>query len=400
MNLLYYCVYIYIRRMYMLILVNLKRFIVFFLSLPSRSFLPLVFSSWAFSPSCFCNKGFFLEFISFFLPITIMDNTVVEGLSNLRLTKEEEEEISIKSRCKSDLLEECSLSLFGQLSADRNQNLRALKNTLRLAWKMGSDLQIVDVGKGILQFKFSLEYQMKWVEKNGPWNFENNLLLLCRWRRGLSAMNISFTHSPFWVQIWGLTFELMFDEVGGELGNNIGRFIEVDRRAQSDQAKFMRIRVDLQLDKPLRRGEKLLVWKVKNFGLISSMKGSPYFVFSVGDWVMMRNTIKSFQISKIPGNTVNGSELRETQRWVWKNLDQSVMGIEVRVVQIGLRIILSLQRRFPLLQCPIVTTALQVAWEIRELQVQKILNSDVHEIYTIKYSHIYVFSLTFMLFCA
>ena len=24
---------------------------------------------------------------------------------------------------------------------------------------------------------------------------------------------------------------------------------------------------------------------------------------------------------------------------------------------------------------------------------------DVHEIYTIKYSHIYIFSLTFMLFC-
>ena len=119
---------------------------------------------------------------------------------------------------------------------------------------MGSDLQIVDVGKGILQFKFSSKYQMKWVEKNGPWNFENNLLLLCRWRRGLSAMNISFTHSPFGVQIWGLPFELMSDELGRKLGNNIGRFIEVDRRAQLDQAKFMRIRVDLQLDKPLRRG--------------------------------------------------------------------------------------------------------------------------------------------------
>ena len=65
----------------------------FFFSLPSRSFLPLVFSSWAFSLSCFCSKGFFLEFNSFFLPITTMDNTVVEGLSNLRLTKEEEEEI-------------------------------------------------------------------------------------------------------------------------------------------------------------------------------------------------------------------------------------------------------------------------------------------------------------------
>nr|POE76443.1 hypothetical protein CFP56_56200 [Quercus suber] len=50
----------------------------------------------------------------------------------------------------------------------------------------------------------------------------------------------------------------MSDEVGRELGNNIGKFIEVDRRArQSDQAKFMRIRVELQLDKPLRRGGKL-----------------------------------------------------------------------------------------------------------------------------------------------
>nr|POE55704.1 hypothetical protein CFP56_27740 [Quercus suber] len=135
-----------------------------------------------------------------------MDNTVVEGLSNLCLTKEEEEEISIKSRCKSNLLEECSLSLFGRLLADRNQNLRALKNTLRMAWKMGSDLQIVDVGSGIMQ-----------------------------WRRGLSAINISFTHSPFWVQIWGLPFELMSDEVGRELGNNIGRFIECGRLGRDEK---------------------------------------------------------------------------------------------------------------------------------------------------------------------
>ena len=88
---------------------------------------------------------------------------MVEGLLNLRLTKEEEEEISIKTRCKSDLLEECSLSLFGRLLTDRHQNQRALKNTMRAAWKMGSDLQIVDVRNNILQFKFGSEYQLKWV---------------------------------------------------------------------------------------------------------------------------------------------------------------------------------------------------------------------------------------------
>ena len=123
---------------------------------------------------------------------------------------------------------------------------------------MGSDLQIVEVGNSVLQFKFSSEYQLQWVERNGPWNFENNLLILCRWRKGLSASNIIFTHSPFWVQIWDLPFEHMSMEVRRDLDNCLGNFIESDRRTgHYDQAKFIRIRVDLQLDKPLRRRGKV-----------------------------------------------------------------------------------------------------------------------------------------------
>ena len=208
---------------------------------------------------------------------------MVEGLLNLQLTKEEEEEISIKSRCKSDLLEECSLSLFGHLLTDGNQNQRALKNTMRSTWKMGSDLQIMDMGNNVLRFKFGSEYQLKWVEQNGPWNFDNNLLLLCRWRRGLSAANIKFTHSPFWVQIWGLPFELMSEEVGRKLGNSIGRFIEMDRQArQSEQAKFMRIRVDLQLDKPLRRGGRVAIVVGEKCWVSFRYERLPVFCFQCG----------------------------------------------------------------------------------------------------------------------
>ncbi|XP_030926558.1 uncharacterized protein LOC115953166 [Quercus lobata] len=212
-----------------------------------------------------------------------MDQAVVDGLLNLRLTREEEEEITITTRCRSDLLEECNLSLFGRLLSDRHQNQRALKSTLRSAWKMGSDLQIVDVGNNVLQFKFSSEYQLQWVEKNGPWNFDNNLLLLCRWRRGLSSTNITFTHSPFWVQIWGLPFELMAEEVCRDLGNSLGRFIETDRRSgQTDQAKFMRVRVDLQLDKPLRRGGRIASVEGEKFWVSFRYERLPTFCFHCG----------------------------------------------------------------------------------------------------------------------
>ena len=75
-----------------------------------------------------------------------MDQEITGGIQHLQLTTEEEEEISI-STTSSDLLEECT---------------QAFKSTLRTAWKMGSDLRIVDVGIKVFQFKFSSSFPMEW----------------------------------------------------------------------------------------------------------------------------------------------------------------------------------------------------------------------------------------------
>ena len=106
---------------------------------------------------------------------------MLDGLQNLQLTKEEEDSIQISVHSRNELMEECHLSLFGKLLSDRQQNQRALESTLRSVWRMGSDLRIVEVGNDFLQFKFCSKHQLEWVEKNGPWNFDNNLLLLSRW---------------------------------------------------------------------------------------------------------------------------------------------------------------------------------------------------------------------------
>ena len=38
--------------------------------------------------------------------------------------------------------------------------MRAAKNLQRSMWKIGDDLKVVEVGDGLLQFKFSLESQL------------------------------------------------------------------------------------------------------------------------------------------------------------------------------------------------------------------------------------------------
>ena len=117
---------------------------------------------------------------------------------------------------------------------------------------MGTDLKIVDVGEGLFQFKFSIESQMKWVLDNGPWSFENQLLVLRRWEKGMTPRSVKFTTVPMWVQVWGLPFDLINEDVGRDIGSGLGRVVAVDSKAlTADQARFLRIRVEIPLNKPL-----------------------------------------------------------------------------------------------------------------------------------------------------
>ena len=58
-----------------------------------------------------------------------------------------------------------------------------------------------------------------------------------------------------WVQVYGLPFDLINKEAGLDIGRGIRRVVEVDCKALvSDQARFLQIRVEIPLEKPIRRG--------------------------------------------------------------------------------------------------------------------------------------------------
>ena len=150
----------------------------------------------------------------------------------------------IRSVRREKVLEEFSLSLLGKFLTMKPINIRAAKNLLRSMWKLGEDLKIIDVGEGLLQFKFSME------SHNGPWCFDDHLLALRRWEKGMPVRNVTFTKQPFWIQVWGLSFDLINEEAGSDIDRSIGELVEVDCKAiNSDQSRFLRIRVEVPLNK-------------------------------------------------------------------------------------------------------------------------------------------------------
>ena len=108
------------------------------------------------------------------------------------------------------------------------------------------------MGDDLFQFEFTMESQLKWVLANGPWSFEDHPLALRRWKRGMTTTSVRFTSMPMWVQVWALPFDLLLEEVGRDIGNGSGEVLKVDLKVFSfDQACFIRVRVELLLDKPL-----------------------------------------------------------------------------------------------------------------------------------------------------
>lgn len=192
-----------------------------------------------------------------------MESEVLERIQNMTLTTDEDEVMPIRPVKREKVLEEFSLSLIGKFLTTKPINIRAAKNLIRSMWKLGDDMKIIEVGGGLLQFKFSMESQLMWVWNNGPWCFDNHLLALRQWEKGMSVRNVTFTKQPFWIQVWGLPFGLINEEAGSDIGRTIGELVEVDCKAfNSDQSRFLCIRVEVPLNKPLKRG-----------GLVSSPEG-------------------------------------------------------------------------------------------------------------------------------
>ena len=187
-------------------------------------------------------KGFYQTYTVSVLPSLSMDFDFIEKLQSINLTEEEGEVIKVQSDNRAKIMEECSLSFMGHFHTAKLLNIWVAKNLLQSMWKHDQDLKIMDVGEGLLQFKFSIENQLNWVLNNGPWSFDNHLLLLRRWEKGMIAFKVDFKFVPIWVQVWGLPFDLINEDARKDIGGSSGRVLDMDCKAiVADQARFLRI---------------------------------------------------------------------------------------------------------------------------------------------------------------
>ncbi|KAI7982234.1 hypothetical protein LOK49_LG15G01883 [Camellia lanceoleosa] len=129
-----------------------------------------------------------------------------------------------------------------------------MKSTLLTVWRpvKGMDFNVIEDNLFLFQFHHIADKQR--VMLNGPWSFDKHLILLNEVDAHLQLSEVLLSEAAFWIQVHNLPLISMTKEVGYLIGNKIGSSVDVEYGAGGMAAgRYMRIRVTLNMAKPLRR---------------------------------------------------------------------------------------------------------------------------------------------------
>ncbi|TXG63243.1 hypothetical protein EZV62_010237 [Acer yangbiense] len=144
--------------------------------------------------------------------------------------------------------------LFGKILSRKLVNREAFMRVIGKIWQVRRGVEIESLTGNIFSFHFNDLEDCRKVLSGAPWTFDNAILVLEELDGKGTLDTMAFNRCDFWVQIYQLPLLCTTREIGWFLGEMIGEVKEVDIGLAGDcVGKFMRIRVRIDIDKPLRR---------------------------------------------------------------------------------------------------------------------------------------------------
>ncbi|TXG66495.1 hypothetical protein EZV62_007770 [Acer yangbiense] len=147
-----------------------------------------------------------------------------------------------------------SSNLVGKILAKKQVTGEAFKAVISKIWQIRKELEVEWISRNTFAFHFSCRDDKDRVLKRGPWSFDDGFLVLEEPEGKGDISKMKFNRADFWVQIQNVPLMCMTVEIGRFLGDIIGKVKDVDGGGSGVcMGKFLWVRVELDIDKPLRR---------------------------------------------------------------------------------------------------------------------------------------------------
>ncbi|XP_042964598.1 uncharacterized protein LOC122298810 [Carya illinoinensis] len=206
-----------------------------------------------------------------------------EMYKNLSLTEAESEEIIVDVGKLQDAVLSRGKCLVVKLLTHRHYNREAFKHTMRRAWRPVRGIKFRDLNSSIMLIEFDDECDKDRVIRDGPWSFDKHLVLVKEVEGHQQVHQIQFTEASFLVRLHDLPFIARNEYMGSLLGSKIGKVIEVDIvKGEVAWGEFLRVRVAMDISKPLLRGKLVNIGLEKPVWIRFSYERLPNFCYCCG----------------------------------------------------------------------------------------------------------------------
>lgn len=209
-----------------------------------------------------------------------MAEEIADVVSKLRIDEEEEHVLDLDS-LNPNLENPVSLLLVGRLLTDRSFNVEAFKRTITTVWAPSHGLVIRVLKPNLFAFQFFHWRDMKKVLDGRPWCFDNMLIILKEVDGDEQPDQVSLIYSPFWIRLKNLPFNMRSDEVVRALIGNLGEIIDIEKDVLGF-GRYRRVKVMLDITKPLRRYRKVRDRKGNDLQVDFAYERLPFFCLACG----------------------------------------------------------------------------------------------------------------------
>ncbi|KAF5458418.1 hypothetical protein F2P56_022445 [Juglans regia] len=150
--------------------------------------------------------------------------------------------------------------------ADKEANTGALRNTLSRVWQIEGKAVFKEVGRNKFLVECKKVEDKKRIMKGRPWSFDKNLVCLQDCEGFRSWMDMRFKKEPFWIQCHDLPFAGMNYNTSVNLCKGVREVLMVDTDSSGlCWGSFLRVKVLLDITKPLARGRQLSLDESKSW---------------------------------------------------------------------------------------------------------------------------------------
>lgn len=159
--------------------------------------------------------------------------------SNVRLTEKQADSVWV---------------LAAKFLTRRALNLEAIARTFSPLWRVSKGFNVRKEGDHIALFTFGDKNEMMKDLDGEPWSFDKYMVIMQVYDGSKDVRDLSFDLAPFWVQVHDLPLRFRKRRVAEQLCEAIGNVTHEEEDPTREGDRFVRVRVTLDISKPLCRG--------------------------------------------------------------------------------------------------------------------------------------------------